>query len=254
MHNLKFSTGNAKLGKRLIFSLPAGYSCPNAGHCKTFADRDSGKIFDLPQSANATGLEYRCFAAMSEARSKNCRDARWYNWDLLKEALYSGSDPVSQMTQLISQSIYDQLGTRKSFDLCRIHESGDFWSELYFQSWLEVARRLPHIKFYAFTKQLNFWLNSFESIPDNFYLTASVGGNLDHLISRYAHKFKRIAYVVHTEDQAADMGLPIDHDDSHCFGDKPFALLVHGSQRAGSDASKALSLRKRQGKWSGYSK
>ena len=28
MQLLKFSTGNAKLGKRLIFSLPAGYSCP----------------------------------------------------------------------------------------------------------------------------------------------------------------------------------------------------------------------------------
>ena len=50
------------------------------------------------------------------------------------------------------------------------------------------------------------------------------------------------------------MGLSVDHDDSHCFGDKPFALLVHGSQRAGSDASKALSLRKRQGSWTGYSK
>ena len=254
MQSLKFSTGNAKLGKRLIFSLPAGYSCPSAGHCKTFADRDTGKITDLPQEGQAIGLEYRCFAAMSEARSKNCRDARWYNWDLLKEILYTSDDPVSQMTQLIGQSIYDQLGSRKSFDLCRIHESGDFWSELYFKAWLEVAKKFPNIKFYAYTKQLNYWLNSFESIPDNLYLTASVGGNLDHLIPRYANKFKRIAYVVYTEDQADDMGLPIDHDDSHCFGDKPFALLVHSPQRAGSDASKALSLRKRQGKWSGYSK
>ena len=75
MQSLKFSTGNAKLGKRLIFSLPAGYSCPSAGHCKTFADRDTGKITDLPQEGQAIGLEYRCFAAMSEARSKNCRDA-----------------------------------------------------------------------------------------------------------------------------------------------------------------------------------
>ena len=254
MQTLKFSTGNAKLGKRLIFSLPAGYSCPNAGHCKTFADRDTGKILDLPNSSNATGLEYRCFAAMSEARSKNCRDARWHNWNSLKEALYSSDDPVSQMTQLIVESIYDQFGNRKSFDLCRIHESGDFWSELYFKAWLDAAKQFPNMKFYAYTKQINFWLNSLESIPDNFYLTASIGGNLDNLIPRYAHKLKRIAYVVHTEDQAADMGLDIDHDDSHCFGNKPFALLVHGSQRAGSDASKALSFRKRQGSWTGYSK
>ena len=77
MYILKFSTGNAKLGKRLIFSLPAGYTCPNAGYCKTFADRQTGKVMDLPMSSNATGNEYRCFAAMSEARSKQCRDARW---------------------------------------------------------------------------------------------------------------------------------------------------------------------------------
>ena len=81
-----------------------------------------------------------------------------------------------------------------------------------------------------------------------------MGGNLDPLLARYAHIFKRIAYVVYTEEQAADLGLDIDHDDSHCFGDKPFALLVHSVQRAGSDASKALSARKRQGTWTGYSK
>jgi len=253
MNTLKFSTGNAKLGKRLIFSLPAGYTCPNAGHCKTFADRTTGKVMDLPQSNNALGPEYRCFAAMSEARSKNCRSARWYNWDLLKEAMYITDDPVANLTQLIGQSIYDQLGTRKSYDLCRIHESGDFWSELYFKAWIQVAKQFENIKFYAYTKQLQFWLNAKDDIPDNLYLTASVGGNLDHLLTRYAHVFNRIAHVVYTEQQAHDLGLEIDHDDSHCFGNEPFALLVHNVQRAGSDASKALALRKSQGSWTGYS-
>ena len=252
MQTLKFSTGNAKLGKRLIFSLPAGYSCPNAGHCKTFADRITGKILDLPQSSHATGQEYRCFAAMSEARSKNCRDARWYNWELLKEILYADPDPVSKMTQLIIDSIYHESTT--FYDLFRIHESGDFWSELYFQAWLAVATQLPEIKFYAYTKQLQFWLNAKDSIPSNLFLTASVGGNLDPMLSRYAHVFKRIAYVVYTEQEAADLDLEIDHDDSHCFGDKPFALLVHGVQRKGSEAQAALNKRKRDGSWAGYSK
>jgi len=86
------------------------------------------------------------------------------------------------------------------------------------------------------------------------YLTASAGGNLDSLLTRYAHIFKRIAYVVYEKDEAAVRNLSIDCDDSHCFGDKPFALLVHGVQRKGSDASKALSKRKSQGTWTGYSK
>jgi hypothetical protein len=254
MHILKFSTGNAKLGKRLIFSLPAGYTCPNAGHCKTFADRTTGQIQDLPQSAHATGPEYRCFAAMSEARSKQCRDARWHNWEALKEILYTAQDPQGALEDTIAYGIWQHNKDKLKYNLCRIHESGDFWSEIYFNAWLEVARQHPNIKFYAYTKQLNYWLNAKDTIPSNMYLTASAGGNLDSLLTRYAHIFKRISYVVYDEDQAAALDLSIDHDDSHCFGDKPFALLVHGVQRKGSDASKALSKRKSQGTWTGYSK
>jgi hypothetical protein len=98
------------------------------------------------------------------------------------------------------------------------------------------------------------WLNLRNEIPNNVYLTASVGGTLDAMIPGNLDTFKRIAYVVYTEQQAAEQGLEIDHDDSHCFGDKPFALLVHGSQRAGSDASKAISKRKKDGAWVGYHK
>ena len=254
MHELLFSTGNAKLGKRLIFSLPAGYTCPNAGHCKTFADRVTGKIHDLPQSDNALGLEFRCFAAMSEARSKNCRSARWHNWDILKGILYADGQTPETAIQIIADTLVANIDKKPSYDLCRVHESGDFWSEIYFLAWLEVARRKPHIRFYAYTKQLQFWLNNQDVIPSNFFLTASVGGNLDPLLERYSHVFTRIAHVVYTEQQAIDQGLEIDHDDSHCFGDKPFALLVHSVQRAGSDASKALSQRKREGSWTGYRK
>ena len=35
MDLLKFSSGNGKLRNRLIFNLPAGYACPNAGVCRT---------------------------------------------------------------------------------------------------------------------------------------------------------------------------------------------------------------------------
>jgi len=89
-------------------------------------------------------------------------------------------------------------------------------------------------------------------IPSNFYLTASWGGTLDSMIEKFPKVFYRNARVVYTEQEAADLGLQIDHDDSHCLQDKPFALLVHGSQRAGSDASKALSQRKKAGQFIGY--
>lgn len=256
MNTLNFSTGNAKLGKRLIFSLPAGYTCPHAGVCKTMADRTTGIIRDLPQENGPDWQDYRCFAAMAETRP-NVRDSRWHNWDLIREVLYSVTDPQEQinvLTQLIHDSIQSSQPVRNPLDLVRVHESGDFFTELYFKAWLQVARQNPEVKFYAYTKSLGMWYESRHVIPNNFYLTASIGGTLDYLIPRYSEVFYRVAYVVYTEEQAEQMGLEIDHDDSHCLGSKSFALLVHNVQRKGSAAAKALADRRKNGKWTGYKK
>ena len=74
------------------------------------------------------------------------------------------------------------------------------------------------------------------------------------MLIKYPEVYKRIAYVVYTEEEAEKLGLEIDHDDSHCFGDKPFALLVHGSQEAGSEAAQAIAQRRRERGFTGYAK
>ena len=249
MKLLKFSTGNGKLKNRLIFNIPAGYACPHAGVCKTMADRVTGKIMDLPQFTGTEADEYRCFAAMAETRP-TVREARWHNWDLLREVMYMGGDQAMLICNLIDLSLMVQ----PEKDLIRVHEAGDFWTEQYMRAWFMVAASRPHQKFYAYTKSLGMWLNLKDIIPPNFYLTASQGGTLDYLIPKYPEVFQRIAHVVYTEEEAQERGLEIDHDDSHCLGDKSFALLVHGSQRAGSDAMKALTQRKKEGKFVGYGK
>ena len=249
MKLLKFSTGNGKLKNRLIFNIPAGYACPHAGVCKTMADRTTGKIMDLPQFTGTEADEYRCFAAMAETRP-TVREARWHNWDLLREVMYMGGDQAMLIRDLIDLSLMVQ----PEKDLVRVHEAGDFWTEQYMRAWFMVAASRPHQKFYAFTKSLGMWLTLKDIIPPNFYLTASQGGTLDYLIPKYPEVFQRVAYVVYTEEEAAERGLEIDHDDSHCLVDKPFALLVHGSQRAGSDAMKAITQRKKEGKFVGYGK
>lgn len=249
MKLLKFSTGNGKLKNRLIFNLPAGYACPHAGVCKTFADRTTGTITDLPQLTGTKADEFRCFAAMAETRPA-VREARWYNWDLLRETIHSNGNQAMLLRDLIDLSLLMQ----PQRDLVRIHESGDFWNENYMKAWMMVAQCRPEQKFYAYTKSLGMWYNLRDMIPPNFYLTASCGGTLDYLIEKYPDVYQRISYVVYTEEQAAERGLEIDHDDSHCLGDKPFALLVHGSQRAGSAASQAIAQRKKTGGFIGYGK
>ena len=109
MNLLKFSTGNAKLGKRLIFSLPAGHTCRNAGLCRTLANKQTGKITDAPKDDKATGLEFRCFAAMAEAMSPQARKARWHNYDTIKFVDKIATEPVSAIATVIKESILWQL-------------------------------------------------------------------------------------------------------------------------------------------------
>ena len=54
-------------------------------------------------------------------------------------------------------------------------------------------------------------------------------------------------YIWYDDKLRKKKGLEIDHDDSHAFSKdkKPFALLIHGNQPAGSEARAALNrLRK----------
>ena len=47
------------------FSLPAGYSCPQALICKSYANKETGKITDGKHTT------IRCYAASDEAKSPN---------------------------------------------------------------------------------------------------------------------------------------------------------------------------------------
>jgi len=86
------------------------------------------------------------------------------------------------------------------------------------------------------------------NLPKNFFITASKGGKYDHFLDH----FERYSVVVADEQEAESLGLSVDHDDSHCFGDKPFALLVHGTQPKGSALGAAIRQRRAKGLHAGY--
>jgi len=117
---------------------------------------------------------------------------------------------------------------------------------MYFDAWIEYARRNPSRIFYAYTKSLPYWIARIDSIPANLSLTASRGGRMDNLINKYNLKE---AVVVFSEEEAEKLGLEIDHDDSHAIANdgKSFALLLHGTQKAGSNASKSISAMRNNG-------
>ncbi len=217
---LFFGRGNAKLsGVIATFSLPAGWVCPGAAQCLSRANRLTGHVKDGPN------IRFRCYAASQEALYPSVRQSRWHNYMLLSGL--SSADMVA----LILKSLH------KMERIVRFHVSGDFFSQDYFDAWLEVARRRPDTVFYGYTKSLPFWVKRLNQIPPNVKLTASAGGKFDDLIER--HGLNR-AQVVFSAEEAKSEGLKIDKDDSLCLESKgDFALLLHGTQPVNTVASKA---------------
>lgn len=235
MEKLRFQKGNAKLEKNILtFSLPAGHSCPFAYECQASADRHTGKITD------GKFQRFRCFSASAEALYVPTRVSRWKNFDLLR-----AQKTKEGMYNLIMESL------PKKVQIVRVHVSGDFFNQDYFDAWMQVAENLKHIKFYAYTKSVNYWMARKDSIPDNFELTASMGGAGDKVVTLNNLKNAR---VVFTQEEAMELKLEIDHDDSHAYNKgESFALLIHGTQKSGSEASQALSSLRKKG-IKGYSK
>jgi hypothetical protein len=228
---LKFGFGNSKLQRgEVIFDLPAGHTCPFALNCLSRADRKTGLIKDGEQT------QFRCYAASLENMRPNVRNAHWHNFDLLK------GKTLGEMIKIIDNSLPHAL-------LYRIHSSGDFFKQSYFDAWLAIAKRYPNRIFYAYTKALPFWLLRKDDIPSNFKLTASKGGKHDAMIQEHGLKF---AQVVLSPGEAKRLKLKTDKTDELAWKqDKSFALLIHGTQPAGSEAGKAWYKLRKSG-LSGY--
>lgn len=224
---LSFQKGNAKLGKKIFtFSIVSGYTCPFAKDCLAKVDRLTGKLTDGPHT------QFRCFSASQEALFPAVRKSRWDNFEKILDAIKNNT-----LVELIMNSI------PKKATVIRVHVAGDFFNQVYFNAWMEVAKRLPSVTFYAYTKSIGYWVNQLGNIPSNFKLNASYGGKQDNLIEQYNLKSVKVVYSV---EQAGDM--VIDHDDTSAFmQDNSFCLLLHGVQPKGSEASKALSVLKKQG-------
>lgn len=249
---LKFSKANAKIealrkvpalkrflrGKRKVYSLDllSGWSCPFAKDCLSKVhERADGSRFikDGPHTI------FRCFSASQEAIYPAVYNLRKHNFDLLRAA-----DGMQGKYDLICDSLPHDLG------ILRFHVGGGFFNQDYFDAAVNVAENYSDRLFYAYMKSLPYWME-WETLPDNLVLTASRGGRRDDLIDTYK---LREAIVVLEEQAAFDMGLPIDHDDSHAANPKQsnqsFALLIHGVQPKGSEAATAVKNLKGKGSYS----
>lgn len=144
---LKWSFGNSKLEKTgtVSFNLPAVDSCPQAGICASV-----------------------CYATQGAYSWPAVRKAREFNFTLAKR------DPAAFEAFLLADL------ARIKHRSIRIHDSGDFFCQVYLDSWFRAAAANPGKAFYCYTKSLHL---DWDAKPDNFTVVQSVGGKLDHLIN-----------------------------------------------------------------------
>lgn len=186
-------------------SLPAGYTCLGAKDCLTFAHPKTGKITD------GCNQRFRCFAASGEARLPTVREHRWRNFHSLRIASNLGLP----LAETILSGVPDKAL------LVRVHDAGDFFIPEYWAAVCQVARAMPDCIFYGYTKtRLDQRLK-----PSNMRFVWSDGSKQRKPDSLFT------AFVVRSEAEAKQRGLPIDTDDTHAVrADRDFALIIHGPQ------------------------
>jgi hypothetical protein len=244
---------------KFVYSLDllSGFSCPYAKDCLSKVKETKGKrtIVDGPFT------QWRCFSASQEVFYPALYNLRKNNFDYLTGRI---RDNVGRLE--LSKDIESQLP--KDLGVLRIHVGGDFFSQTYFDAMALVARRNPDKLFYAYTKSLKMWVCRIGQLTDNFVLTASRGGRLDHLIDENNLRSvtvvadpvvcERVAKLKHHK-KMPKLGqpydhFPIDHDDSHAADpskrNDDFALLLHGIQPKDSASSRALKILKGIGSYS----
>lgn len=192
---MKNST-NEKYKKIVNFTIPAFITkdgiktCPNAGSC-------------------ATG----CYARMGA-----------YVWPKVY-AKHRANLDATMSDEFIDIAIAEL--TKVKPQLVRIHDSGDFYSEEYFTRWYVIAKLMPHIQFYAYTKMVDM-VKKF-ILPDNLCIIYSLGGKQDHLIDQTKDRHSR---VFETLDQLQALGyVDTSKDDTLALGINPkIGLVYHGNK------------------------
>jgi hypothetical protein len=223
---LKFSFGNSKLielsehlglaKKQVVgFDLPAGYTCKCAKLCKSFSNRKTGKITD------GQGMQFRCYAASTEAAFTAARNAHWHNFDELHGANFA------DMVKTIDASLPEGV------KVVRIHASGDYFCKEYFQAWIKIAQIHPEIIFFGYTKILNYVnIARYLGLP-NFKLQYSFGGTMDELVTDEPTT-KVIPTVADAEGLPVACQINPADDFDYIMAGVSFAIALHGTQPKGS--------------------
>lgn len=192
--------GNKKLDRSVgVFSLPAVQTCPYHTLCK-----DS------------------CYARVEEERFANCRNLRQQNLALTR---------TPEFVNLMVNEII-----AKRFSIVRIHESGDFYDLNYLAKWIKIAKSLPNVKFYGYSKCFERFPNALgvlNSLPNvNIINSITPYGGKNYGSQEYIQALRKEGYSLcplQTIDPAE--GKKCMRDCKLCLTAKKVYFIAHGTRK-----------------------
>lgn len=191
----RLKTGNAKLKKMYIFDLPALEACPNSTLCAStcYAARDQ-----------------RIYPDVMPWRQMNHKLAIFYP-DLLKHMI------VYQLH-------------RGRLHVCRIHSSGDFYSQNYIDMWHDIISRFPGITFYAYTKCIGlpgFNFERIESNPNFNLINSIIDGKLNYGPRKEMEALAEQHDCLICPSVKSHKEITCNQGCTHCFSNKNVVFIKH---------------------------
>ena len=192
------------------FGIPAFQSetglktCPNAKQC-------------------ATG----CYARNGTYRFKNVSNAYEERLKLTQHP-----DFVNIMVAEIKAK-YLKSKAKGNKCIIRIHDSGDFYSQVYLNDWILIMEQLPEVTFYAYTKMIQMFEYTRPVFPkrDNFTVIYSLGGTQDSQVDTTKHRHSKV-FQSETELLAAGYSNASQDDMVAALGENPkIGLIYHGVKK-----------------------
>jgi hypothetical protein len=214
MANAVWTEGNAKLLKtsggeyRVVgFGLPADVDFTMNGE----------RMNTCPAALACRAV---CYAKQGTYRFKNVVAARQHNLNLSQR-----SDFADLIIADLAALVVKTPRKRKPYNVVRLHDAGDFYSQSYLDAWCKVAAAYPDVIFYAYTKSLHLDLSV---APANLRITQSLGGKYDNLVN-----LGRPHSRIFSNDEAREAAFYIDgnvNDIPAIEGDIAIGLVYHGGR------------------------
>ena len=153
--------------------------CPNAGSCGRVCYAKFGTYnFSNVKARHLLNLEYVLY------------DGDLWEAQMIREVLHKRMMYTSRPHDLPVDpaDTWLTLWARCGGKSVRIHDAGDFYSPQYLMRWINIARKAPHVLFYAYTKEVAMVIEYQGIMPDNLRILFSYGGRQDNLINRDKHR------------------------------------------------------------------